>query len=96
MFRYDKGLSTRNTTRKRRTPRFSIRDTVANQIRKLNKQKWYVVEESKEPEGEKTYIVVYLSTTNSGSGSGKVFKGTYKDCVIMSEKLNKAKGKEFK
>lgn len=69
---------------------------MVNQIRKLDKQKWYIVEESKEPEGEKNYIVVYLSTTNAGSGSGKVFKGTYKECVSMAEKLNKAKGKEIK
>ena len=90
MRRDNKRLSRNDTSKKGRTRRLNIRDKIRSQFRRLNKkQQCYVVEPSNEPEGEKKYIVVYESETEGGFGSGRIFKGTFRECQDLKNELNK-------
>lgn len=49
----------------------------------------YKIERSEFPEGDKTHLIIRYSSTPHGYGYGRVFKGSYKDCKIELDKLNK-------
>lgn len=46
----------------------------------------YKIEKSKEPEEEKTHIVVFISEVGNGCNYKRIFKGTYKDCLEFKRK----------
>lgn len=54
---------------------------------KVNKIR-YEVKQSKEPEGEKTHIVIYYKESDRGFGSGRIFKGTKKECEEFAKEKN--------
>lgn len=89
----NKRVSRKYTSNKRRTTRLSFRDKIRSQFKKLiKKEQCFIVEPSKEPEGNKDYIVVYESETDKGFGCGRIFKGTEKECRKLAKELNKVKG----
>lgn len=45
------------------------------------------VEKSKFPEDNKTHLVVQYSESQNGYGIGRIFKGTYKECVSYKKRL---------
>lgn len=51
----------------------------------------YKVEKSSFPEDNKTHLVVRYSYSTHGTGIGRVFKGTYKECVEYKRKLENEK-----
>ena len=55
----------------------------------MERVKSYKIEKSSFPEENKTHIIVMTSITPHGSGYGRVFKGTYKECQEELKKLNK-------
>lgn len=68
--------------------RLNLRDKVRSQLYRLKKRQGYVIEKSGEPEGDKTYVVVYESETKNGFGTGVVFKGTERECEKLCDELN--------
>ncbi len=53
----------------------------------------YKIEESKEPEDDKKYIVFYESETLCGYNYQRVFKGTKKECIKKKKELEKRRRK---
>ena len=48
-----------------------------------------VIRQSKEPEDNKTHILWHDSKSSKGWGSRRLFKGTYQECLVEKERLNK-------
>ena len=77
--------------------RETFRDRVRDKIDRITKKSQaYVVEKSNEPEGDKEYIVVYESETENGYNTGRVFKGTFKECQKLKNELNKSLKRRLK
>lgn len=47
----------------------------------------YKVEKSKYPEDNKTHLVIRYSTSQYGINYQRVFKGTYKECIMKAKEL---------
>ena len=80
---------TKISLQRRRVTGLTFRDKLRNKLARLGKkEQCYKVVKSLEPDDEGTHIVVYESISQRGYGSGKVFKGNYKECCEMAELLN--------
>lgn len=49
------------------------------------------IEKSKYPEENKTHIVVKYTATKYGLSSGRIFKGSYKECLDFKRNLENEK-----
>jgi hypothetical protein len=76
--------------------RKSFRDRIRDKITRITKKYGYVVERSREPDGNKEYLVVYECETERGCNYQRVFKGPLKDCKELAKRLNNANNKEVK
>ena len=56
----------------------------------------YTVTKSREPEDDKTHLVVYECHSLHGHNYKRVFKGTYKECCEQKKLLEKEKEKHGK
>lgn len=84
----------RDFKRRNGVERKSFRDRIRDKIARIKKKQGYVVEHSKEPSGDKEYLVVYECETDKGCNYQRVFKGTLKECNKLAEEMNAVVNKE--
>lgn len=73
----------RNTKVGRKFRGFIVGDAIRNKLLRIKKKSKYVVRQSKYPDDDGNYVVMYISDSEHGHNEQRIYKGTQKECYLV-------------